>query len=597
MNKKLSLSLVASCIIATNLLSNETTQLDKITVVSATKSEQSIKDVTSNVEVITKEDIEERHFTTVAEALNTISGISLIANGGLGKSTSIYVRGIDSEKLLVLVDGVRFNDVSNFTGGADFANLNINNIERIEIIKGAQSGLWGADATAGVINVITKKPENGFNGRINLEFGSFQTKKTNTVLSYATKDFFIEGFLNTIDTDGFTAHAARGTNIDNYEDDAFESIEYGLKTKFNINDSNSIGLSHKIIDSETELDSSSADNLTNYSDYNYTLSSINYENIFNDIKTKAFFNRSVYDWNYNTSEYDGSLNEIGIESTIPYLNKKSFLMVGTNFKEFEKDNNINKDYSNKAIFLTNSNSFNNDNTIFTQSLRYDQFNEFDNKTTGKIGLKHFFISDLFVSTNYGTAYNVPTITKLYHPNFGNANLNPEDSKSFDITLAFKSFNVTYFETRIKNLIGWDNGYSNIIGTSKIRGYEASYSKDITNDLFVGLNYTHLNAKDADGEDLARRAKNQVNLSLDYYGLKNTHINLNGQYIGSRYDRANKGGEQTGKYTVWNSVINYDINQDIKVYLKIDNLFDKYYQVANGYATSPRAFYTGLNYKF
>lgn len=194
MNKKLSLSLVASCIIATNLLSNETTQLDKITVVSATKSEQSIKDVTSNVEVITKEDIEERHFTTVAEALNTISGISLIANGGLGKSTSIYVRGIDSEKLLVLVDGVRFNDVSNFTGGADFANLNINNIERIEIIKGAQSGLWGADATAGVINVITKKPENGFNGRINLEFGSFQTKKQIQFYLMLQKIFLLKVF-------------------------------------------------------------------------------------------------------------------------------------------------------------------------------------------------------------------------------------------------------------------------------------------------------------------------------------------------------------------------------------------------------------------
>ena len=112
MNKKLTTSLVASLLIATNLTANQT--LDAITVTSATKSEQSIKDVTSNIEVITSQEIEERHFTTVSEALSTLSGINLISNGGLGKNTSVYVRGIDSEKVLVLIDGIRFNDVSNF---------------------------------------------------------------------------------------------------------------------------------------------------------------------------------------------------------------------------------------------------------------------------------------------------------------------------------------------------------------------------------------------------------------------------------------------------------------------------------------------------
>jgi len=598
MNKKLTTSAVASLLLATNLYSIE--NLSEITVTSATKSEQSIKDVTSNVSVITKEEIEERHFTTVAEALNTLPGINLVSNGGLGKSTSVYVRGVDSEKVLVLIDGVRFNDVSNFTGGADFANLNINNIEQIEVIKGAQSGLWGADATAGVINIITKKPQDGFSGNINVEFGSFQTKKTNTVLSYGTKKYFVEAFLNTIETDGFTAYAADNTDIDNYEKDGFESLEYGLRTKYNINDSNSIGFSHKIIDSEVELDNFGSDSLTNKSKYNYTISSVNYENIYNDIKTKAFMNRTVYDWSYissSRSDYDGSLNDFGLESTIPYLNKNSFLVVGANFKEFEKKNSINKNYNNKAVFITNSNKFNNNKTIFTQSLRYDYFNKFENKTTGKVGLKHFITNDLSASANYGTAYNVPTVTRLYHPTFGNENLVPESSKSFDLTVDYKGFGVTYFETKIKDLIGWNSGYSNIDGTSTIKGYEASYKKDVIDDLLLGVNYTHLNAKDATGKDLARRAKNLVNLSLDYYGIEKTHINLSGQYVGTRYNSSNKGGAQTGRYTVWNTVINHEINNDLKAYFKVDNVFDKYYQIADGYATSPRAFYVGLNYKF
>ena len=112
MQKKISTSLVASLLLATtNLFSVES--LEPITVTSATKSEQSIKDVTSNVEVITKEEIEERHFTTVSEALNTLAGISVISNGGLGNSSSVFIRGMDSKRILVLIDGIKFQDPSN----------------------------------------------------------------------------------------------------------------------------------------------------------------------------------------------------------------------------------------------------------------------------------------------------------------------------------------------------------------------------------------------------------------------------------------------------------------------------------------------------
>ena len=115
--------------------------------------------------------------------------------------------------------------------------------------------------------------------------------------------------------------------------------------------------------------------------------------------------------------------------------------------------------------------------------------------------------------------------------------------------------------------------------------------------FINLNYTHLSAKDSDDEDLARRPKNQIDYGIDYYGLKKLHINLNGSYIGKSYDKPNKTGDKTGNYTVWNSVVNYDINKNLKTYLKVDNLFNKYYQTVDGYATSPRAFYAGLKATF
>ena len=175
MQKKISTSLVASFLLATtNLYSVE--NLETITVTSATKSEQSIQNVTSNVEVITKEEIEERHFTTVSEALNTLSGINVTSNGGLGKGTSVFMRGFDSQRILVLIDGINYNDFTGISGAA-FEHLMITDIERIEVIKGAQSGIWGADANAGVINIITSSAKEGTNSNILTEYGSYNTKK------------------------------------------------------------------------------------------------------------------------------------------------------------------------------------------------------------------------------------------------------------------------------------------------------------------------------------------------------------------------------------------------------------------------------------
>ena len=145
MHKKISTSLVASFLLATNLFSAQ--ELESITVTSATKTSQSIKDVTSNIDVITSEEIEARHFTTVVEALNTLSGISYVSNGGMGNTSNVYLRGMDSKGILVLIDGVRYQDPSN-TSGAAFSHLMVSDIERIEVIKGAQSSVWGGNCSA-----------------------------------------------------------------------------------------------------------------------------------------------------------------------------------------------------------------------------------------------------------------------------------------------------------------------------------------------------------------------------------------------------------------------------------------------------------------
>src|SRR5690606_30774053 len=117
----------------------------------------------------------------------------------------------------------------------------------------------------------------------------------------------------------------------------------------------------------------------------------------------------------------------------------------------------NKEYNNKALFVTNSNKFF-DNTILTQSLRADYYNKFEDKTTGKVGIKHLITDDLNVSSNYGTAYNVPTLYNLYSE-YGNENINPEKTKSFDVNLEYKNLGLTYFNNKIEDMIDYDFGTS------------------------------------------------------------------------------------------------------------------------------------------
>ena len=607
--KKIKLSITAALLVAIQLHAND--NQETLTVTSATKSEQSIKDVTSNVEVITGAELETKHIATVSDALNLLKGISFTSNGGLGTTTALRVRGFDSKRVLVLIDGIRYNDLTGLSG-APFEHLMATDISKIELIKGAQSGIWGADASAGVINIITRTPKIGVHGELNGEVGSFNTKKYGISASYSEKKIYAQISSQKITSDGFTAQAPKGKNIDAFEDDKYENTTTTLKAGVNINSENKIVLSHTIIDAKGDYDGGaygdSAEDKANNPNYHHktndTFSNINYENKTSLATTTIHYNKSVfnreYDANGNISKYDGNVDEYGIKTNISYLNDTSFIILGSDYKNFEHKNNIDKKYNNKAVFVTNNNKLN--NTIITESLRLDYYNKFDNKTTGKVGIKHNFNTNLYISTNVGTAYNVPTLFNLYS-SYGNENLNPETTKSYDVSFGYKGLELTYFYNKITNMIDYDSSigkYGNLDGKTLLKGYELAYKKDILDSILVSLNYTRLNAKDTDNKDLQRRAKDNLKLGVDYFGIKKLHIGIYGEYVGKRvqynYGTHNVSA-QTGKYTVVNFVANYDLKRNIKVYTKIDNITDKYYQTVDGYATSPRAYYAGIKYNF
>lgn len=607
-NKKLTTSVVATLLLATNLYS---TELSSITVTSATRSEQSIQNLTSNIQVITKEELEERHFNTVSEAINTLSSINVVSNGGLGKATSVFMRGFDSQRILVLIDGIRYND---FTGisGARFEHLMIGDIEQIEVIKGAQSGIWGADANAGVINIITSKSKEGTAGNINIEYGSFRTKKLNAKISHKNDNFDFSLGVTKVNSDGFTAIAPKMVDIDKFEDDGYKNSTINAKIAYNIDSNNRVELAHNRIKADSEYDSGSwgatTEQKANAEGYllktNNHYSSLGYinKNRYSDVKVYTNYSKIDRDDEKGfTKEFDGKMEEYGVNAKIPYKNDLSYLLVGLDYKESKHENDVKKVLKNKGAFATNNTKFN--NLILTQSLRYDTYDLFNNKTTGKVGLRYNFSNDLYLTTNAGTSYNVPTFYKLFDTYAGYENLQPETTKSYDFTLGYKGLEFTYFRNKIDNMIEYSSNtykYFNMDEDVKLQGIEVSYKKDILEDTLMTLSYAYTDAKDENGKRLQRRAKDSIKLSLDYYALKDFHFNVNAEYVGDRIEYTYGTYDidaSTGNYTVWNGVVNYIYDKNLNIYLKVDNIFNKYYQTIDEYSSAPRSAYVGLRYSF
>ncbi len=601
------LSIILVTAVSTQIFASSV-DLDKITISTPTKFSQSLQDTTANVNVITADEIKEKGFKLVTKALSSISGLNLSRQGGLGQASSLKLRGFESKRVLVLIDGVRYNNPTG-RSGAEFSHLLIENIEKIEVIKGPQSGIWGADASAGVINIITKKAtKEGMSLSINGEYGSFDTRTYGLNSSYKADKFDVALNALRVTTDGFSALVPKDANLKDFEDDGYENNSADIKLGFNATDKDRVEVFYNIIDTTSEFDDRNPNDANSSVDSKQHFYGLSYVRTEGENQTKIYANRSDFERYYfqnKKRDYSGYVDEIGLNFKVEYA-KDGQMSAGVDYKNFKLNNKGREDYANSGIFISNSNKtpgFKSGTTIFSQSIRYDKFEKFDNKLTYKLGLKHIHesIKGLVGSVNYATAYNIPSLYQLYS-HVGNEELNPEETKGFDVTINYKGLEVTYFSNEVKDMIEYviqnpmtfEGKFYNISDESSLKGLELSYENGLEDfGLAYTLNYTYLKAEDKDGKQLLRRPKNSANISLDYYGLPDAHIGALIQYIGKRDDSRNR---KLDSYTVVDIITDYDINSNFSIYGKVDNILDEEYQEITGYATSSRAFYMGFRYK-
>jgi len=606
MNNTIKLSIAASLLLVLNTYAAE---LEPITVTSTNKTEHSIEDTTSTITVITSEELEENGYQTVAQAINTVAGISVTHSGGLGQQTSFFVRGADSGKVLVLLDGMRLNDPSTTNNTALLESLTTENIQQIEIIKGGASSIWGPNASAGVINIITKTPQNGTHGSLSLLYGSYQTKGIDADIGYRDNKLSAQLLASYLDTEGISALAPREA-----EKDGYTNKNINLKLGYQFDENNEVQFSYNRIKSETEYDDSwsagQAEDDYSHAQSDQENTALQYHYRFDDYRANLYASQGKYERTYYTTGaygdgvnvYEAKLKEFGMINSYEYAAGKAVL--GLEYKDIDGFNQYNNypasqaDYTNKSVYLSNLYRVLTD-TLVETNVRYDNFDQFENKVTFKAGVKHACqkLPGFGVGANYYTSYDAPSTYQLANVVFGNP-LKPAFTKGYELSLHYKELlSVTYFDNKVEDSIDYDMvnyGYYNIEGTSAFKGLEAeSMYKFKTINLNLTANYTHLfEAKREDGSDLPRRPKDTLNLSAEYY-TDSSSYGVTAQYIGDREEF----GESTGNYTLWNLNYSRELTEEIKLTLNAKNIFDKAYQSVYGYATEGRAVYAKIRYSF
>ncbi len=596
---KLSAAILAA--FSTSAVFAENTSLDQV-VVSANNTEQSQQSVTANMTIITAEEIAEKQYKTLSDALKTVPGISVKSSGGAGKQTSVFMRGYGSEHILVLQNGIVLNDSTTIGGATNFENLQLADVERIEIIKGAQSGVWGANASAGVINIITKK--NQKIALINLEVGSNNTRTLSTKLSsYDEQGDFSLNYLNT-GTDGFSSIRAVDESHENFEDDSFSQTDVSLNMGVNLSKTHRIETYIKHSSAENEYDNTFAADPANDSasknDFESTAKQLQYLYKSDRFNGRVFINKNEIQRIYSYGTYEGHTGELGGQLNYEYQTDNSISLL-VNKKELDSASSFDSqtDYTNVGYALSHIHKIGK-GLHLTESVRYDEYDAFKNATTGKLGIKQVFNDDLFLSANYGTAYKAPSLYQLSNA-LPMAELKPESMEGYDFTVGFYDIELTYFNNYSKNYIDYHPtkwAYYNH-GDHKAEGVDFSYSKELNSiNTDLTFNYSWLSAKNEKNEIKAYLPERQGNINLDFYGLANTHIGLETRYTGSAYSENDKQGVQVGNYFVTDLKADYQINKTLSVYTRVVNLFDDAYanNIVNSdyvYSSAGRQFFIGL----
>lgn len=596
-------------------------------VVIATRIETPVREVGSSVTVISGEELAKTGEIFLGDALRTVPGLDVVRSGGPGQQTSVFLRGSKSGDTLVLIDGVVANDPISPDRTFDFANLTVDHIERVEILRGPQGTLYGSDAIGGVIQITTKKGEGAPALTVHGEYGSFETKRGRVDLGGAIHRLSYSLLLTRLDTGGISAASEKngGVERDGYENTTL-SGRVGVLPLSNLE----VELMGRYIDARADIDYSGGlvDDPNSVQDteqlflrgqVTFPLRKGAWENIVG-----LGYSETVRD---NTDEPDtgqiflnrgtfrGKIIEADWQGNI-FLHERNTLALGVGLKEERGSSETTfgvfpeESLRSESVFLQDQINLA-DRLFATLGGRLDHFESFGYEFTFRIAAAYNVNEwGTRLKGTVGTGFKAPTLFQLFDPAFGNPDLAPEESLGWDLGVEQEFFKgralggITYFKNDFEDQIDFVftdpvtfQGQFVNIGKSSSEGVELYSLVRVIDPLTITMNYTYTEGKNRDtGELLLKRPRHKFNLTLDYHPGVRGNIYATLAYTGERndIDPVTFGRTVVGGYTVVQVAASYDVTRTLRFFTRIDNLLDREYEESSGFETPGLSAYFGVS---
>lgn len=606
-------------------------------VISASKTSSSTLELANSITVIDSAQIINSNQTNVFDLLKSEYGLSVTQPGGQGALSTINIRGSNPEHVLVLIDGIEMNMTSDAANVYDFANLPVEQVNRIEILRGPQSTLYGSDALAGVVNIITNKGTGNSTLLLSAEGGSYKSFKGSAGVSGSFNDLnFVLSYAR-IQSDGFSAS---GEKYGNTESDGYAGNNFSSRIGYDFNKQSGMNFYFRYTKAKTDLDQFGGkfgdDPSYIYNLEEFTTRAEGYFNLFDglwDQKLGVSYHKNLREYNFDStlynpassdSKYDGKKYKLDWQNNFN-LFRSNILSAGIDFEteEAESEYYYNSSFgpyeslipkhqvSTTGFYLLDQ--LNIDNRIFTSvGIRYDHHEKFGGAVTYRISPAYiFWQTGTKLKFNIGNAFKAPSIFYLYDPVFGNENLNPEENFGWDAGIEQYlwsdgiSIGINYFANNFTDLFGTDENFKTInIEEAETNGIEFFTKANLMRELDFKFNYTFTHSEDKSetspdyNQKLLRRPEHKIALLINSDLTEKVNINFEIIYTGEREDKnfSSYPVERVvlADYTLINIAAHYDLLEFLRIYGRIDNLLDKQYEEIYGYGTPGFSVYGGIN---
>jgi len=585
--------------------------------------------VTGTVTVITRDEMERRQLRTVEEVLRSVPGVSVQQAGQVGTQTSVFVRGSNSNHVVVLIDGMNFNDPSTPNGAIDFAHLLTDNLDRIEVVRGPMSTLYGSGAIGGVINMVTKKGAGAPTGGGYAEIGTRLQAGAGAYVRGSAGRFNYNISATGLYAQGESTVPPRFTPLGAYVDlDGYRNINLASRLGFDINDNAQFTWFSRFIDTHVRYDQVGQEdpNAMEYTQQFFNglwkpTVGVGYSTVYrHDLdypslqvpaspflsQNSSFSGRTfTADWK-NVIEVSDLFNFVG---GVDYNRQWAY----TNAENLGAPNSENWGAASQTGLYGQVRS-----TLFnalTLSLggRMDWQSRYGQVGTWRAGVAYLLReTDTRFKGSYGTAFKAPALLELYSTGqfcAGNPNLQPEYSRGYELGIEQGMFNgkirgaITYFKNNISNLIQCAPPSFLLlqnVNNAQTEGVEMSVQIDFTSWLDVNVAYTHQLAFNADtGVVLVRRPEDTVSVRMAVRPMEGMRFGAELNQVSARHDVDAITGAPVvpSPYTLLRITAGWDVRKGLELYARIENLLNDKYEEPEGFKPPSIQGFVGVRARF